>query len=98
MVIKVSVLFIFDNMLPKTSVTGHPYSKEKSLFFLNFALQHCHRLCLTFHYATVYTLGHLEFGQTCLKKSRLLNSHTMTLVQLVHNTCSLYDIRPYKYN
>ena len=68
MVIKASVLFIFDNMLPKTSVTGHPYSKEKSLFFLNFALQQCHRLCLTFHYATVYTLGHLEFGQTCLNK------------------------------
>ena len=54
MVIKASVLFIFDNMLPKTSVTGHPYSKEKSLFFLNFVLQQCHRLCLTFHYATVY--------------------------------------------
>ena len=68
MVIKASVLFIFDNMLPKTSVTGHPYSKEKSLFFLKFCITTVSQVVSNFSLCYSVYLGHLEFGQTCLNK------------------------------
>ena len=77
MVIKDSFLFIFDNMLTKTSVTGHPYGKEKSLFFFKFCITTVSQVVSNF--SLCYSVYFRTFGVWPDLLERSQDSSTLTL-------------------